>query len=152
MYYVCRHVSCLVSTLSPRCRPLGQSVTQRCAHSSRLDEEDSSAQYQTNPLPCVSTKCVQKLYILHKCALDVSFTIPGECCVEFAELPNLSKNLLGVFNFYFTHRDADCETSPLLDSTESVFPKMKTKALSLWKTSSCKILCPQSPLLWIIFS
>lgn len=32
-----------LSTLSPSCRPLGQSATQRCAHSSRLREENSTA-------------------------------------------------------------------------------------------------------------
>ncbi len=37
----------------------------------------------------------------------MSFTIPGEYNGEFAGLPDLSNDLLGVLNFYFTHREAE---------------------------------------------
>ena len=90
-----------VSTSSPRCRPLGQSATQRGAHSPRLSEEDSSALRQTNLPLCLSKESVEKLYILLQWASDLRFRIPREYKEEFAVLPSLSNDLLGLLNFYF---------------------------------------------------
>lgn len=55
----------------------------------------------------VSAQNVSKSYISSSSwASGVSFTIPGEYSGEFAELPDRSNDLLGVLNFYFTHRQA----------------------------------------------
>lgn len=61
----------------------------------------------------------------------MSFTIPEEQSREFAH-PDLSGDLLGVLNFYFTHREAGGGILPPLASTgESFFSRMKTKTRSL---------------------
>lgn len=51
-----------ITTLSPRCRPLGQPATERSAHSSRLSEENSSSLFVRTVSP--QTCRGGKLYIL----------------------------------------------------------------------------------------
>lgn len=83
-----------ISTLSPRCRPLGQPATERSAHSSRLSEEDSSPlSVRTTVSPQI--KYVGKKVIYPLSAGRIRFTIQVEWSGEF-EHPD---DLLGVLNF-----------------------------------------------------
>ena len=87
---------------------MGQSATRRSAHSSRLSAEDSSALRETSLPPRLSTKCVEKLYILLQLGVRCElYKIPESVVVEFAELPDRSNDLLSVLNFYFTRREAE---------------------------------------------